>query len=104
MWFDSNKEKLIWGYCLEHGNSESHPYDEVEFEGGLYAIAVSIDENDREGERIYAGIKQWIDSQECLALDDSEGRFVLFHVISSDKIKEALGYTQLDVFVPIKIM
>lgn len=79
-------------------------YDVVDFPGGLYAVAVSIDEDDEDGERVYAAIKDWTRESGVFALDERPGHYTMFHVITPDEAYEAMGYRQLDILVPIRVV
>jgi hypothetical protein len=56
MWFDEEKRSLVWFYALPDGVTDSRGYDVADFPGGLYAAAISRDQDDTDGERVYAGI------------------------------------------------
>lgn len=52
----------MWLYAVEDWVTEkdTNGYEIIEFEGGLYANAVSMDGDDDISGRVYMGIKQWI--------------------------------------------
>jgi len=102
MWFDAEHRNMVWYYALEDPSSYTGGFDVVDFEGGLYAAAISIDEDDASGNRVYASIKKWIASSGVFVLDERPRRYTMFHIITSDRAYSAMGYRQLDIFVPIK--
>ena len=79
------------------------PYQIIEFTGGLYAAAMSVDGDDDINGRVCEGIKKWIETSN-FSLDERPGRRTLCHMVNpTDEIKAALGYHQLDIYVPIMV-
>lgn len=103
MWFDSVRQRLIWFFALPHGHADTGGFEWFDFEGGLYAAAISRDEDDKDGERVYAAIRQWVAESGCFALDERPGHETMFHVVTPKAVREVMGYNQLDIYVPIKI-
>lgn len=102
MWYDPELKQLIWFYALPPGVSDTGGYETVDFPGGLYAAAVSKDQDDSDGERVYQAVKDWVQKSGCFELDERPGRYTMFHVITSDAAYRAMGYRQLDLYIPIK--
>lgn len=102
MWFDPETKSLVWSYALSDGVTDTGGYQTIDFPGGLYAVAISKDGDDRDGERVYQSVKEWVQASGCFALDERPGRYTMFHVITSDAAFGVMGYRQLDLFVPIK--
>lgn len=102
MWFDREKERLVWYYALTDGVTDTGGYDVVNFEGGLYAAHISKDSDESDGERVYAGIKEWVAQSGCFELDERPGYYDVFHVTTPKKAAEVMVYNQLDLYVPIK--
>ena len=97
------KNSLVWYYALpEKSNIDTMDFELVDFNGGLYAAAVSIDGNDADGIRIFNGIKEWVEKSSCFELDERENHNHMFNIITSSKAKECMGYEQLEIYVPIK--
>ncbi|WP_313560107.1 helix-turn-helix domain-containing protein [Ruminiclostridium cellobioparum] len=103
MFFEADGRGM-WLYAVEDWVTEkdTNGYEIIEFEGGLYANAVSIDGDDDIGGRVYMGIKEWIDNS-GFELDEREGHRTMCHMIVGEKMNRGLGYKQLDIFVPIKL-
>jgi hypothetical protein len=78
------------------------PYPLVAFAGGLYAVAVSRDQDDTDGERVYRAIQDWVQQTNAFVLDEQPKRPALFHVITPPAAYDKLGYRQLDIYVPIR--
>ncbi len=103
MFFEPNG-RGIWYVAIEDwvNEKDTNGYEIIEFEGGLYANAISIDGDDDINGRVYKGIKAWIDNS-GFELDEREGHRTMFHMLVGEKINRGLGYKQLDIFVPIKL-
>lgn len=81
--------------------SDTAPYDIIEFEGGLYALAVCIDGDDESGHKVEEKILRWIESTN---FEYDESRDVMGHMTyCDDEIKKGLGYEQLQKYIPIKL-
>lgn len=69
---------------------------------GLITSVRSEEDDDING-RVYAGIINWLENS-GFELDDRPGHRILCHMVNpTDEIKDALGYHQLDIYVPIKV-
>lgn len=104
LWFEDDM-KAVWIWAVEDWVTEKDttPYELIEFEGGLYAVAMSVDGDDDIGGRVYEGIKKWLETS-GFELDERPGHRTMCHMVNpTDEIKNALGYHQLDIYVPIKI-
>ncbi len=104
LWFEEDM-RAVWIWAVEDWVTESDtkPYEIVEFKGGLYAAAMSVDGDDDINGRVYEGIKKWLETS-GFELDERPGRRTLCHMVNpTDEIKAALGYHQLDIYVPIKV-
>lgn len=102
MYHDAKENRLVWLYAMppEHPSLSGYPL--VDFDGGLFAAAVSVDNDEADGERVYGLIKEWIHHSGYFALDESERRHTLFHVITSDAAYAKMKFRQLDIYVPIR--
>ncbi len=103
MWYDPKAKGTVWWYALEQGIEEPNEFETLDFEGGLYASAVSRDEDDSDGERVYRGIKRWVEHSDCFELDERPGHYSMYHIIGTPEIKKAMGYSQLEIYMPIRI-
>ncbi|HEX2947469.1 MAG TPA: MerR family transcriptional regulator [Clostridia bacterium] len=103
MWYDEEKGGLVWNYALSEGLPYTGEYDVLDFEGGLYAAAVSKDGDDEDGQRVHVGIMDWVNESGYFETDIHPGRYTMFHVITSPVAGKAMGYGQLEIYVPIKI-
>ena len=97
--------RAVWFWAIRDGVTEEDtaPYELMEFEGGLYAVAISVDGDDDICYRVYDGIKKLLETSEFES-DERPGHTPLCHMVNpTDEIKNTLGYDQLDIYVPIKI-
>lgn len=90
MWFDEESRRLVWYYALPPDAADPEGFDVVDFPGGLYAVAVSKDEDDADGERVYAEIKKWVEDSRVFAVYEGPQRHTMFHVITSDEAYRAI--------------
>ena len=103
MWFEENKAVWIWAVNDGVTEADTAPYKIIEFEGGLYAAAISVDGDDDITGRVYMGIRNWVETS-GFELDERPGHQTLSHMPNpTDEIKKGLGYHQLDIFVPVKL-
>jgi DNA gyrase inhibitor GyrI len=104
LWFEEDM-RVVWIWAVEDWvrGADVEPYEIIKFEGGLYAAAMSIDGDDDINGRVYEGIKKWLETSE-FELDERPGHRTLCQMVNpTDEIKAALGYHQLDIYVPIKV-
>lgn len=104
LWFEEDMSgEWIWAVKDWVTEEDTAPYKIVEFEGGLYAAAMSVDGDDDIAGRVMAGIHKWIEDSN-FELDERPGHRTMCHMLNpTDEIREALGYDQLDIYVPIKV-
>lgn len=93
----------IWYYAIPDGTNVNCDYKTIDFEGGLYAVAVAIDSNSDDEKRVYAGIREWINNNDAFDLDERPGHYDLCTIITPECVGKALGYEQLEIYVPIKL-
>lgn len=104
LWFEEDM-RAVWIWAVEDWVTEAdiEPYEIIEFNGGLYAAAMSVDGDDDINGRVYEGIKKWLENS-GFELDEQPGHRTLCHMVNpTNEIKAALGYHQLDIYVPIKV-
>jgi len=105
MWYDEEKGDTVWWYAVEDWvtNQDTEEFEIINFEGGLYATVIAHDFELNEATKAYNGIKEWIEANNNIELDEHPGHCVMFHVTSPDTLKLGLGYRQVEYFVPIKL-
>jgi len=96
-----NKFQYIMAVKEHITAADTSPFEIIEFEGGLYALSVSIDGDDESLHKVEDKIFKWIEGTN-FEYDDSRG--VMGHMAhNDDDIKRGLGYEQLQRYVPIKV-
>jgi len=96
--FDESRGGFVWYYLYQEGMDVPEDFEIVDFEGGLYAVVTGIDgESDVDA---MAAVKEFLQANGNLEEDPS--RPALGNVITSPAAKEALGYGQMDYYVPVK--
>jgi len=92
-----------WMWRLKDGVTENDvkPYSIREFEGGLYAVAVSVDGDNGSHGKVRAKIQKWLETTNFVKDDE---RWELGNMIYVDEeIKAGLGYHQLNLYFPVKL-
>lgn len=107
----SKNDKAEWICAVKDGvtNADVSPFKLFDFPGGLYAMAVSIDEDDESIHKVEDKVHRWIESTN-FELD--KGRNVMFNMpylyedgrnIAYKDIEKGLGYKQMQRYFPIKL-
>jgi len=91
----------MWRIKDEITEDDVKPYTIKDFDGGLYALAVSVDGDDGSHGKVRNKIMKWLETTNFIKDDD---RTELGHMIYvDDEIKKGLGYHQLNLYFPIKL-
>lgn len=97
---------LVWWLIVENDatSEQCGGYDVIDFEGGLYAVHSSVDEDMESQNLVNEKIIKWLETT-GFELDDSHpNRTFMGHMINpDDEIKTGLGYNQYEIFVPIRL-
>jgi DNA-binding transcriptional MerR regulator len=106
MWWDEERNASIWWYAIEDWVTETDTkgFEIFDFEGGFYAAAICRQDDYIDGTRVYEGIKAWVSEHDAFELDERLGRRHLWHVVGSQYTDKGLGYRQLEIFVPMKLL
>lgn len=99
MLYDSEQGGFIWYYIYEDGMNVPDEFSVIDFAGGLYAVASEID--GRDSSETVGAIKDFIKEKGCFEEDAS--RAYLGNIITPPSAGKAMGYEQMDYYVPIKI-
>lgn len=79
------------------------PWQFITFAGGLYAAAMSIDGDGESYQSVLQNIGRWVETS-GFELDQGSGRKTMCHMLNpSETLQKALGYDQMEIFVPIRI-
>jgi hypothetical protein len=105
MFFDEKTQKNVWLYALEEWVTEkdTEGFEIIDFKGGIYATGIAPQKPYEEGLKVFNVIKDWVNSGKAFALDRNEKRPDFWHVVGTSVTDKALGYRQIEIFVPIKL-
>lgn len=102
-----DKAEMICAVKDEVTEADVSPLRIIDFPGGLYAMAVSIDEDDESIQKVQDKICRWVENTN-FELDKS--RSFMFNMPYLDEankynkdIEKGLGYRQMQRYVPIKL-
>jgi len=102
-------DKAEWICAVKDGvtDADVSPFTLIDFPGGLYAIAVSIDEDDESIRKVHDKISRWLESTN-FEHDQSRGFMCNMPYLDeadalNKDIEKGLGYKQLQRYVPIKL-
>ncbi|MBU5427687.1 hypothetical protein KQI41_14955 [Tissierella pigra] len=107
----SENDKAQWICAVKDGvtNADVSPFKLFDFPGGLYAMAVSIDEDNESIHKVEDKVRRWVESTN-FELD--KDRNVMFNMpylyedgrdIAYRDIEKGLGYKQMQRYFPIKL-
>lgn len=99
LWYDEKRMGFVWYYMLGNGVPEPDGFAIVDFPGGLYAVATGID--GRESDAEHAAIRSFIENAPSFEIDPTRSEFG--DIITPKAAQTALGYCQMDYYVPIRI-
>lgn len=96
--------KFEWIWAVKDGVTEAdtYPYKIIEYSGGLYAVAVSVNEDGESHNKVRKKTAKWLENTNFVIDNDRE---FMGHVMYSldDDIKKGLGYLQMNLYAPIKL-
>ena len=95
--------KAEWFWCVKDEVTEADvaPYEITEFQGGLYAVAVSADGDGKSHNKVRAKVAKWLKTTNFI--EDTD-RVKMGHMIYvDDEIKKGLGYHQMNLYLPVKL-
>lgn len=92
-----------WGFAVDEIPADTNGLDVIDFPGGLYAVAISVDADGQDHDRVYNGILEWVNNSGCFVLDETDERRSLGNITSPPFVKDIIGYDQMDLYFPIAI-
>jgi len=95
------KAAWIWAVKDEVTKADTHPYEIIEYSGGLYAVAVSVDGDGESHNRVRSKTEKWLENTNFII--DNERELMGHMIYVDDEIKEGLGYHQMNLYAPIKL-
>jgi len=103
MWGPASGTWVEWAYAVTDIPEDLGGFEVIDFPGGLFAVAVSVDADGRDHDRVHGAIQRWVKKSGCFALDETDERFSMGNITSPMRTKEAMGYHQMDLYFPIRI-
>lgn len=97
LWF--NGKGFVWYYRYQNGMKVPDHYQLVTFPGGLYAVSTSIDGDERSYQSAHENIDRFLYEHDGFLKDSS--RAELGHIITPPQARSALGYEQMEHYIPI---
>ena len=96
-------DKAAWIWRIKDNVTEADvkPYKITEFQGGLYAVTVSIDGDGESHDMVRSKTAKWLESTDFIIDNDREMMGHMIYV--DDEIKKGLGYEQMALYAPIKL-
>ncbi len=96
-----DKVEWFWAVRDEITEDDVKPYKIIDFPGGLYAVAVSVDGDGESHNKVRAKTEKWLENTNFDI--DNDRRFAAHMIYVDDEIKKGLGYHQLNLYAPIKL-
>lgn len=96
-----DKVAWIWAINDEVTEADTHSCEIIEYPGGLYTVAVSVDGDGESHDKVRKKTEKWLESTNFII--DNDRKFGAHMIYVDDEIKEGLGYHQLNLYAPIKL-
>jgi hypothetical protein len=101
--------KCFWLYSIigiDTKEMNLNGFDLIGFNGGYYATATAIADDDEDFTQTVQEIKDWINDIEKIELDISPERNIMSQRPRGDdeKLANIIGYSQVEIFVPVKFV
>ncbi len=104
-------DKAEWICAVKDGvtNADVCPFKLIDFPGGIYAMAVSIDEDDESLQKVEDKVSRWIEGTNFELDKDNNVMFNMPYLyedgrdIAYKDIEKGLGYKQMQRYFPIKL-
>ena len=101
MYGKDGKVAWIWRIKDNVTEADTHPFEIFDFQGGLYAVAVSVDGDGESHDKVRNKMSKWLEGTNFVIDND---RYLMGHMIYiDDEIKKGLGYEQMALYAPIKL-
>ena len=96
-----DRVEWIWAIKDEVSEADTYPYEVINYPGGLYAVAVSVDGDSESHSKVTKKIEQWLENTNFTIDNDRSSMGNMIYV--DDEIREGLGYHQMILYTPIKL-
>lgn len=107
----SKNDKAEWICAVKDGvtTGDAGPFEVFDFQGGIYAMAVSIDEDDESLSKVEEKVARWIENTNFEIDKDRDIMFNMPYLYEDGRdpvykeIEKGLGYKQMQRYFPIKL-
>ncbi|HWQ59440.1 MAG TPA: hypothetical protein VN540_10505 [Clostridia bacterium] len=102
LFFDDQEGGLVWWWALSEGMDDGG-YGIADFDGGSY-LTYTFRDGDEETNGIrYREALKYIENSGIFEFDARPGHYAMGHIITPREIIDAQGWSQMEVFMPIKL-
>lgn len=98
------KAAWIWRIKDDVTEADTAPFKITEFQGGLYAISVSLDGDGESHDKVSAKVSRWLETTNFVM--DNEREMLGHMIYTRDEhpdILQGLGYEQMVLYTPIRV-
>ena len=103
MWHEGEKNVWIWAVNDDVTETETAPYEIMEFPGGMFLVATG-DENDNDDlNETVSCMMKWIENSDAFEYGDFPKSGMCHMPNGGGLIDKALGIAQQEIFLPLKL-
>mgnify|MGYP001038526767 CR=1 FL=1 len=102
LFFNEEQQGLEWWWALEDG-MDLGGNAVIDFDGGFYLTYTFKDGDEEENGRLYRAAMEYIQSSEIFELDIRPNHYPMGHIITPAPVIQAQGWSQMEVYVPVKL-
>lgn len=102
MWHEGDKNIWIWAVEDWVTEIDAAPFELIEFEGGIYVVAVADEKDDIDCGEVYYGALKWIEEGGVFEPDDRPGHRCIFHHIGYN-LQDVMNVVQQEMFLPVRV-
>lgn len=103
LYYDQKENGFVWWWALSDG-MEDCGNEIIDFDGGYYLTYAYKDGDDNESSKLYNEAMEYIKQSELFELDERPNHYSMGHIITPSEIIKAQGWSQMETFIPIKLM
>lgn len=102
LFFNKDKGGFEWWWALTDDISDGG-FEHIRFDGGYYLTYFYKDGDGEENDRLYSAAMKFIADSEIFELDERPNHYAMGHIISDDALIGAMGFAQMETFIPVKL-
>ena len=104
MWHEEpGKATWIWAVKDEVTEADTAPYGIIEYDGGIFVAATADETNNDDLNEVVGGMVNWINNSGVFEQDERPGHRGMGHCIGCNVANKAMGITQQEMFLPVKL-